>query len=196
MKTIYALIVAALVAGCATSAPMVPPGQQELLSYVQANRAKAEAGQLPWSVYYKGVYQRLSAANAPGDMLGRANQLILDAERYEAGNMTKAEFEYRQRQANSEQRTSVQAAQQAAAEQQRRDSAAQMAVAAQLLQAGAPHSYAPAPAPIHPVAATPSGSIMGFLQSQSTSGQLRYCRYSNGVVTTLNIMDLCPLNTQ
>lgn len=39
-----------------------------------------------------------------------------------------------------------------------------------------------------------SAFSMGFLQGQSTNGMLRYCKYSNGVIITINIVELCPLS--
>ena len=39
----------------------------------------------------------------------------------------------------------------------------------------------------------PAFALMGFLQSQSTSGMMRYCVYSNGVIITISSIALCPL---
>jgi hypothetical protein len=52
---------------------------------------------------------------------------------------------------------------------------------------------APVPSVLVPAS---SGIVPGFLQTQSTSGMLRYCGYSNGVVNTVGAAELCPLNTQ
>jgi hypothetical protein len=71
---------------------------------------------------------------------------------------------------------------------QKQSSDALLATGAQLMQASVPHTLTPA--------AAPASIIPGNLQSQSTSGALRYCKYSNGVVNTINIVNLCPLNTQ
>jgi hypothetical protein len=38
--------------------------------------------------------------------------------------------------------------------------------------------------------------LPGYLKSQSVNGSLRYCSYSNGVVSTVASVTLCPMNTQ
>jgi long-subunit fatty acid transport protein len=43
------------------------------------------------------------------------------------------------------------------------------------------------------VLAAGSAFATAFLVGQSTSGQLRYCKYSNGAVMTVDVADLCPL---
>ncbi len=39
-------------------------------------------------------------------------------------------------------------------------------------------------------------AIPGFLQSQTVNGSVKYCRYSNGVILTVGIIDLCPLSAE
>jgi hypothetical protein len=156
--------------------------------YVAYKRPLAERGTLPWSDYYRGLYNLSAQAGAPGDFLGRVNDAIRDAEQYEAGTITESEFNYRQRALNA----ANMAAGQRRAQQAQQTNAAQLAVAAQLLQASGPHTL---PSP-QPQVATSPAVILGFLQNQSVNGALRYCRYSNGVVTTIRSVDLCPVNTQ
>jgi outer membrane biogenesis lipoprotein LolB len=36
--------------------------------------------------------------------------------------------------------------------------------------------------------------IAGFLQQSTDNGQVRYCKYSNGIITTIALVSLCPLN--
>lgn len=71
-------------------------------------------------------------------------------------------------------------------------SQALIAYSAALLQAGGPKSLAPptaAPSPPMP------GVMMGFLKTQQVNGFLRYCTYSNGVVLTVQSVDLCPMQS-
>jgi len=37
-------------------------------------------------------------------------------------------------------------------------------------------------------------ALKGFLDSQSTEGQWRYCKYSNGKVITIAVTKICPLS--
>lgn len=185
MKRLF-LLLAFLLAGCGAVEQRQAVRHAE--TYIADKKPMAERGELAWSEYYKGLYNFLMWANAPGDTLGRVNEMTRVAQDYEAGKITKDEFDYRRRAVQAETRT----ADQTRAQQQAQASASQMAVAAQLLQASGPRVIVP-----QPVAPAPSGAgIVGFFQSQSTSGNLRYCRYSNGVVTTINVVELCPMNTQ
>jgi outer membrane biogenesis lipoprotein LolB len=38
--------------------------------------------------------------------------------------------------------------------------------------------------------------LTGFLQQTVDNGNVRYCKYSNGVINTISTVSLCPLNTQ
>lgn len=38
------------------------------------------------------------------------------------------------------------------------------------------------------------GMMQGFLQQNTQNGAVRYCKYSNGVITTISSVNLCPLN--
>jgi len=37
-------------------------------------------------------------------------------------------------------------------------------------------------------------AIMGFLQSEQVNGSVKYCKYSNGVIVTVQSYELCPLS--
>lgn len=36
--------------------------------------------------------------------------------------------------------------------------------------------------------------MQGFLQQNTQNGAVRYCKYSNGVITTISSVNLCPLS--
>jgi len=186
MRILVSIVIAILLSGCAYAEHQ--QAVRHVHSYVADKRPMAERGDIKWSDYYKGLYNFLIAANAPGAALGQANEMIRVAENYEVGRLSKEEFEYARRDADAKSRTAAQEL----AREQAQLGAAQMVAGAQLMQASGPRVLAPqviAPAPSN-------AGIVGFLQSQSTNGNLRYCRYNNGVVNTINIVDLCPLNTQ
>lgn len=37
-------------------------------------------------------------------------------------------------------------------------------------------------------------AVTGYLQGEQTNGMLKYCKYSNGVIITVNSFELCPLS--
>lgn len=39
-------------------------------------------------------------------------------------------------------------------------------------------------------------AIFGSLVEQKTNGALKYCKYSNGVIITVNNYELCPISIQ
>lgn len=92
MKRLLLILMVIWFAGCAG----VPP---ELQKWSNETKAKAQAGEVQWSVYYKELFNRLSAANFPakGVTLERVNTLIVAAQGYEQGNITKEQFESVQR---------------------------------------------------------------------------------------------------
>jgi hypothetical protein len=174
------LILAAALAGCASN-----PVVGNLQRYVATQKPRAEAGEIKWSEYFQGAYNLGVLANVPGDTLERLNNGAHSAELYESGAISKAEFDYQRRALGAADIT----AQQGRAQQARQASAAQLAAGYQMMQTSQPHTL-PQAQPAPPTV------LMGFLQGQSTNGTLRYCRYSNGVVTTIGVVALCPLNTQ
>lgn len=186
---------------------MAQPSQadfQDLQNYANTNHALAKSGQLPWSTYYKNLFSRLAALNAPTDLLDRTNRLIRYSEQYESGQIDKEYFQSRQSIIQAEQTNSDAARRTELIAQRRADEIPSdpqgenqrqtvlLGAAAALMQAGAPRMLPQQPSMQLP----PATGMMGFLQSQSVNGMLRYCRYSNGVVNTINSMNLCPLNTQ
>lgn len=187
MRTWTFLAVALLLAGCAT-APQQNWNAIAAQDYVATNKPLAEAGTLKWSEYYKGAYRVAGAAGAHGTTLARLNEVIRDAEQYEAGTISKSEFEYRQRAARAQETSADQYRAAQARAEQAQLGAVQLAAGLQMMQASQPRTISQ-PAPSAPMV------LMGFLQNQSVNGLLRYCRYSNGVVNTISSTDLCPLNT-
>lgn len=141
MKKI-AILLTLLLAGCATNTP--PAKDPRVSSYwlwVNTQRPLAEAGQLKWSEYYKGLYDRYVALGAPSEVLRLVNEANWAAQKYESGATSKEEFEYRQRDLRAQldavgqqMRDRDQARQKAAAAEQR----ASMIAALQLMQATQP----------------------------------------------------------
>lgn len=39
-----------------------------------------------------------------------------------------------------------------------------------------------------------ASALTGFLESQWTEGQWKYCKYSNGKIITISNVSLCPLS--
>lgn len=146
-----------------------------------------------WSDYYEGAYSRAVAANAPGSSLSVLNKLIYLSKQYEGGAIDRDTFAYQQRGLLAD---GIQVEQQQEAQASAERSARWLAFS-QAAQANAQRSVAAAtPAPVTAGVASPGIGIVGYLQDQSTNGTLRYCKYSNGVVNTINVVQLCPLNTQ
>jgi hypothetical protein len=178
-----AILVLLLIGSCASKPP---PQVTALQQYISENKPLAENGTIRWSQLYEGAYDRAAAAGAPGDSLARINDMIRYAQQYEAGSISRMEFEYYRRATGAEEASAEQ--QRAEKEQARRaQGMAQAAAAMQMMQ----QNRAPPPA-------NPSAPMVvpGILRSQSVSGFLRYCRYSNGVIFTVASTDLCPLNSE
>lgn len=187
MKLIAVVLAAFLMTGCASQMQQ-RQAVQDTKNYISENKPRAQRGEMSWTVYLKGLYSHVSSTGAPGDTLSRINEAIRAAEDYENGRIPKSDFEYRIRQLDSQDRSASQMREQQAAQTR----SAQLAAAAQYFQANAQRSPVTTPA----AATVPAAGLIGFLQSQSVNGFLRYCRYSNGVVNTINSVELCPLNTQ
>lgn len=147
MRKILFLIGLSVAIGCSAQTT------EEFQAYIAKNKPLAESGQIPWSFYYYQLLSRMIALNAPGDMLTRANRLVVAAEMYEAGHISKDEFESRKRAVLAEQASADEARQNAARadamvaqqesasrnQQQRSENI--LALAAQLLQAGQPQRF-------------------------------------------------------
>ncbi len=117
---IVGVILVAGLLGCA-SAP--DKASTDLRSWAEPAIKEARAGNLPWSDYYKGLYERLRATsfdNTPFLMQVTSN-MIDAANAYEAGSVDKNQFDTLRRQAeiaveaNTQQLTKAQQAQQSAA---------------------------------------------------------------------------------
>ena len=180
MKKLLLILLFALSA-CAS------PAKKEFQRYAAENQPKA-GKTMKWSEFYEGLYSRASAAEARGDELATLNDSILTSQQFERGEIDKDTFNYRMRsiwagaKQNEEQhRVQAQAASNNA-----------MIAAAQVMQANQPRTFG-TPAP---VAAAPPNMLVGFLKGQSVNGALKYCTYTNGVVTTIGVVDLCPMQTQ
>ena len=179
------ILMAIFIAGCGAMEQRQAVRHAE--NYVADKKPMAERGEILWSDYYKGLYNFFIAADAPGAVLAQVNEMGRVAENYEAGRISKSDFDYERRVAEVRTRGAAQAR----AYEQAQLGAAQTLATAQLLQATAPR-----PAYVAPAAAPAGFGLVGFIKSQSTNGMLRYCTYSNGVVKTVNSIDLCPMDTQ
>jgi hypothetical protein len=185
---IIAILACLLLASCASR-----PSRQFLdyQAYIQHQKPKAQAGDIKWSDYYKGLYDKAAAAGAPGWRLTGFNQASGMAMRYEAGEITKDQFDYEIRALKAADASAGEAAmaqERVEADRRAQLGASQMAAGAALIQASQPRPILPLPN-----TPTPTG-IYGGLQSQSINGQLKYCRYSNGVVTTISSWAICPVS--
>lgn len=128
MKKIAICVAVAALVGCATP---INPGVAAYQGYIAENRPLAERGLLKWSAYYEGLYSKSLAAGAPDYMLNGANEMIDFAHQYEAGTITREQFQhYRRSMQVSVTGRSQADAERAQSDQQRRISAAVAAMAA------------------------------------------------------------------
>jgi len=189
---ILIFLVAGLLAACA-SGPT--PGQLAAQAYVDANRPLAIAGTLKWSTYYLGLYEKQQSGGAPSFVLSTTNNLEATARRYEAGQISKKDFESARRGAQAEVAGHYEnLATQQRVEQQNRQmlAAQQLAASAAMLNASKPQPVYQTPQPYQPPG---NAYVTGFLRSQSVNGTMKYCNYSNGAVITLAAYQLCPMST-
>jgi hypothetical protein len=91
------LILALLLSGCATN--LQKPSAFQI--YAESNFTRAESGEMKWSDYYLGAYEklRLESSKNTGNQLIIFNELIDTAKAYEAGAITKDQFESKRREA-------------------------------------------------------------------------------------------------
>jgi hypothetical protein len=137
MKSLILIIVSAVaITGCTTPSrnSEIDPRFAALKTYSTEYRPKAVAGEIAWSDYYNGAYQRALASNVPGEHLALINQMIWNSEQFEAGKISKEEFTYRQRDNSAQQLTLLQ--RMAAAD--RADQQARAALALQAMQSMQP----------------------------------------------------------
>lgn len=147
MKIVFIVISSAFLLTACAQAPHTRPEVLELQRFAASAKPMAENGSMKWSAYYEGLYNREIAASSSGELLTMANDAWRAAQQYEAGSISKADFEYQQR-AIRARATSISAAEEQA-EQARR---AQQAAAILSLRANlpAPYQIVP-PAPLAPI---------------------------------------------
>lgn len=181
-----------LLAGCATSNPNLAAYQ----AYIATNRPHAEHGDIKWSEYYEGLYRTGTAAGMAPFAQYRLNDMIRYAQQYEAGTLTKEEFDYQRRAANAANNADSQAARE-------REQDRSAAIAATLLAASATMQQAPAPYQvIQPVRLQSSGVTAmhtGRQKSvQTITGQFGYqCEYNYlGKLFTRVFTGMCPSSVQ
>jgi hypothetical protein len=90
MKKYFVMLAVVLLSGC---------GVNPVNTYAGTNRPLAEQGVIKWSDYYKGLYSSVANSNTPGRgrTMARANVMIMAAISYEAGSITRDQFEYLRR---------------------------------------------------------------------------------------------------
>jgi di/tripeptidase len=98
MKTTLILFLAIMAIGCASTSNkqyVTSPSKQ----YSEANYPKVQTGEMKWSDYYKGLYDKVSMERnlTTGDELLALNGLIDTARDYEANKITKDQFESKRR---------------------------------------------------------------------------------------------------
>lgn len=194
MKAFVGILLLAALTGCATGPT---PDQVAFNDYILIYKPRAERGEIPWSKYYSGLYNKARMANADGQQLAYMNQASGAAMRYEAGEITKDHFEYEIRAIKASASTAADAANaQARVEADRRSQLAvsQMAAGMAMMQASQPQ---PQPVLMYqpPRPAPGNAYVTGYLRNQSTSGTMKYCNYSNGAVITVASHQLCPQST-
>lgn len=179
-----ALLVSGAFLGCATTNEPA----KYFHTYVATQKPRAEAGEIKWSEYYRGAYSLAVAANASGETLALINESIRTADQYEAGEINQSQFEYRRR--------AISATQKEAADQHEQQAQMRRAAAISMMAASLQNFQIHPVQPIaQPQIKAPSAMLTGFLQGETANRDLKYCRYSNGVVTTISAVTLCPLST-
>lgn len=179
------LAVLALLAGCA-AAPN--PHEAAFQAYVEQQRPRAHAGEIKWSEYYIGLYERAERASAPGAVLGDINKFAGYSLDHEAGKMTADEYALRVRELKAVITERQQRDQAYEAERRRSIGAAQFAAGMAMMQASQPQ------APPYIAPPTPSGNayVTGYLRNHAVNGSIKYCNYSNGAVISVASHSLCP----
>lgn len=91
------LLLALLISGCATLNTNVSPSE----SYATNNLPLAREGKIKWSEYYLGLYNKLQTESYlnTGNQLVICNELIDTSKEFEAGKLTKDQFESKRRDA-------------------------------------------------------------------------------------------------
>src|SRR5450830_375595 len=89
MKLVFICFLVLFFVGCAQIQ------QHEASSYVSTNKPLAESGSMKWSDYYKGLYEKVAQikVNGTGQQLMLINNMISISLDYEAGKITKEQFD-------------------------------------------------------------------------------------------------------
>lgn len=101
-KAFLIAAVSFLLLGCAS---------QQIAKWASDTRPLAESGKLKWSEYYSQLYQQVLAAPIPnkGSTLENVNNMILISQGFEAGKISKDDFDYFQRASQAAQQKSADA---------------------------------------------------------------------------------------
>ena len=94
MRTLFIFVIVYLLVGCATQQ------QLEFKTWNATTEARAKAGDVKWSDYYKGVFERVKEFPShpdKGPVMQITSTMISGAESFEAGGLPKAMFEEMQR---------------------------------------------------------------------------------------------------
>jgi hypothetical protein len=149
IKSFSVAVLTTIIAGCASPNRVAQsnPQMAELQFYVASNKPRAENGEMKWSDYYSGLYERHVAAHTPTELIQVVNKMLWNAQRYEAGAISKDEFDFRQRDLRLEGNAVMQRQAAAAQAQQLAQQQAQTALALQLIQASQPKPLTMTPIP-------------------------------------------------
>lgn len=97
MRSLIALVLLLSLSGCAELQQQQATKQQQtqLQNYVTINKPLAKEGKMKWSDYYMGMYEIFQASNFidRGFMMQTLAECIDVAKKYEAGTISKDEFD-------------------------------------------------------------------------------------------------------
>lgn len=94
MKMIVLVISVLMLGGC------TPPAVREFNAWAETEKPRAKRGEIPWSQFYTEAYSRLEKAPSfsdKADAMALFSNAIQAAQLYEAGTITKDQFETFQR---------------------------------------------------------------------------------------------------
>lgn len=148
------LLLCLIVTACATPDPKT----QEFVAWQQTEMARAEAGQVPWGMYYARTYDRLldlPVSAQRNTMLRAVSDLIPVARQYDARKISKEQLDDARRAANLHVQESELAVQAAHEERVR---SANVEAMRRMSQPQRP-IYTPVPAPAPPVTCVTNKSL-------------------------------------
>lgn len=187
------LLAALLLTACASG----PSREQIALNqYIQQSLPLAGAGKMKWSTYFAEVYERGERAGMAGVMLDAVNLSSGYALEYEAGTITKEEFDYKTRAARTKAETYLQSVADQDAQRRQALGAAQLAAGLAMMNASQPQYAAPSPQSYTPPRPSGNAYVTGYIRSNTVNGSLRYCNYSNGAVITVAASSVCATSTR